>query len=46
MLTREETLEIYKTGSEAVISLIQRLKTIIEEQIIRITELEERVRLL
>jgi len=46
MLTREEILEIYNAGPEAVIYVIQRLETIIEEQAIRIAELEERVRLL
>jgi len=46
MLTREDILEIYKAGPEAVISEIQRLETIIEEQAIRTSELKERVRLL
>jgi len=46
MLTREEILSIYDAGPEAVISVIQRLETIIEEQAIRIAELEERVRVL
>lgn len=46
MFTREDLLEIYKAGPEAVISVIQRLETIIEEQSIRISELEERVKLL
>jgi hypothetical protein len=46
MLTREDIFEIYKAGREAVISVIQRLETIIEEQTIHIAELEERVRLL
>jgi len=46
MLTREDILEIYKAGPEAVISVIQRLETIIEEQATRIAELEERVSLL
>ncbi len=46
MLTREEILEIYETGPEAVIAVIQRLGYIIEEQTIRIAELEERVRIL
>lgn len=46
MLTREEILVIYEAGPEAVISVIQRLETIIEEQAIRIAELEERVRIL
>jgi hypothetical protein len=46
MLTREEILIIYDAGPEAVISAIQRLETIIEEQSIRIAELEERVKVL
>ena len=46
MLTREEILIIYDAGPEAVISVIQRLETIIEEQSIRIAELEERVKVL
>jgi len=46
MLTREEILVIYEAGPEAVISVIQRLETIIEEQSIRIAELEERVKVL
>ena len=46
MLTREEILEIYEAGSEAVISEIQRLDTIIKEQAIQINELEERVNIL
>ncbi len=46
MLTREEILVIYEAGPEAVISVIQRLETIIDEQSIRIAELEERVKVL
>ena len=46
MLTREEILVIYETGPEAVIFAIQRLEAIIEEQAIRIAELEERVKVL
>jgi Family of unknown function (DUF6444) len=46
MLTREEVLEIYEAGSEAVISEIQRLDIIIKEQAIQINELEERVNIL
>lgn len=46
MFTREEILVIYETGPEAVISVIQRLETIIEKQAIQIAELEERVRFL
>ncbi|BBL65741.1 Mobile element protein [Methanosarcina mazei TMA] len=46
MLTREEILIIYDSGPEAVISVVQRLETIIEEQSIRIAELEERVKVL
>lgn len=46
MLTREEILTIYEAGPETVISVIQRLETIIEEQAIRIAELEERVKVL
>ena len=44
MLTREEILVIYETGPETVIFVIQRLEAIIEEQVIRIAELEERVK--
>ena len=46
MLTREEILVIYEAGPEAVISVIQRLESIIEEQSIRTAELEERVNIL
>jgi hypothetical protein len=46
MLTREEILEIYKAGPEAVIAVIQRLESIIEKQASQIAELEERVRVL
>ncbi|MGB9133078.1 MAG: IS66 family transposase, partial [Methanosarcina sp.] len=46
MLTREEILVIYEAGPEAVISVIQRLETIIEKQPIQIAELEERVKVL
>jgi type II secretory pathway component PulJ len=46
MLSHEEILSIYEAGPEAVISVIQRLETIIEEQAIRISELEERVKVL
>lgn len=46
MLTREEILSIYEAGPEAVISVIQRLETIIEEQSILISKLEERVKVL
>jgi hypothetical protein len=46
MLTREEILVIYEAGPEAVISVIQRLETIIEKQAIQIAELEERVKVL
>ena len=46
MLTREEILVIYEAGPKAVISVIQRLETIIEEQSICIAELEERVKVL
>src|SRR5450759_5587941 len=47
MLTREEIFVIYEAGPEAVISVIQRLENIIEEeQAVRIAELEERVRVL
>ena len=46
MLTHEEILEIYETGPEAVIAVIQRLEYIIEKQDFQIAELEERVRVL
>ncbi|MCC4765932.1 IS66 family transposase, partial [Methanosarcina sp. DH1] len=46
MLTREEILEIYESGPEAVIAVIQRLESIIEKQDSQIAELEERVRVL
>jgi hypothetical protein len=46
MLTREEIIAIYEAGPEAVISVIQRLETIIEKQAIQIAELEERVKAL
>ena len=46
MLTREEILTIYEAGPETVIYVIQKLETIIEEQAIRIAELEERVKVL
>src|SRR5674536_258192 len=46
MLTREEIFVIYEAGLEAVISVIQRLENIIEEeQAVRIAELEERVKI-
>src|SRR5665811_766004 len=46
MLTREEIFVIYKAGPEAVISVIQRLENIIEEeQAVRIAELEKRVKI-
>ena len=46
MLTREEILEIYEAGPEAVIPVIQRLESIIKTQDSQIAELEERVRVL
>ena len=46
MLTREEIFVIYESGPEAVISVIQRLENIIEEeQAVRIAELEKRVKI-
>src|SRR5450759_4851384 len=46
MLTREEIFVIYEAGPEAVISVIQRLENIIEEeQAVRIAELEKRVKI-
>src|SRR5665648_348202 len=46
VLTREEIFVIYGAGPEAVISVIQRLENIIEEeQAVRIAELEERVKI-
>jgi len=46
MLTREEILEIYNAGPEAVIYVIQKLESINENQAIRTDELGERVKLL
>jgi hypothetical protein len=46
MLTCEDILAIYKSGPDAVISVIQRLETLIEKQAIRINELEEHVKFL
>lgn len=46
MLTREEIFVIYEAGPETVISVIQRLENIIEEeQAVRIAELEKRVKI-
>ena len=46
MLTCEEIFVIYEAGPEAVISVIQRLENIIEEeQAVRIAELEKRVKI-
>ena len=46
MLTHEEIFVIYEAGPEAVISEIQRLENIIEEeQAVRIAELEKRVKI-
>jgi len=46
MLTREEIFVIYEAGPKAVISVIQRLENIIEEeQAVRIAELEESVKI-
>ena len=46
MLTREEILETYKGGPEAVISVIQRLEKIIEKKDIQIDQLKEQVNIL
>jgi hypothetical protein len=46
MPTREDILEIYKAGPEAVISAIQRLEDIMEQQDIQIDQLKEQVRIL
>src|SRR5659263_262813 len=46
MLTREEILEIYEAGPEAVITAFQRLESIIEKQASQSAEHEERVRVL
>ena len=41
MLTREEITEIYEGDPKALISLIQNLEKRIEEQNVKITELEK-----
>ncbi len=46
MLTREEILEIYEAGPEAVIAVFQGYDAIIEKQASQVSELEERVRVL
>ena len=46
MLTREEILEIYEAGPEAVITAFQRLESIIEKQASQSAQHEERVRVL
>jgi hypothetical protein len=46
MLTREEITEIYEGDPKALISLIQNLEKRIEEQNVKITELEKQVHIL
>lgn len=46
MPTREDILEIYKAGPEAVISAIQRLEDIMEQQDIQIDQLKEQIEIL
>jgi hypothetical protein len=44
--TREDILEIYKAGPGAVISEIQRLEDIIEQQEIQIDQFKEQINIL
>ena len=46
MLTNEEITEIFEGDPKAVISIIQNLEKRIEEQDIKIAELEEQVKIL
>jgi hypothetical protein len=46
MPTREEITEIYEGDPKAVISIIQNLEKRMEEQDIKIAELEEQVKIL
>ena len=46
MLTREEITEVYEGDPKALISLIQNLEKRIEEQSIKIAELEKQVQIL
>lgn len=46
MLTREEITEIYEGDPKALVSLIQNLEKRIEEQNVKIAELEEQVKIL
>jgi chromosome segregation and condensation protein ScpB len=46
MLTREEITEIYEGDPKALISLIQNLEKRMEEQNVKITELEQQVKIL
>jgi TolA-binding protein len=46
MYSREEILKIYNTGSEAVISLVQRLETQMKAKDILIEQLREQIKLL
>ena len=46
MLTREEITEIYEGDPKALISLIQNLEKRMEEQNVKITELEKQVHIL
>jgi chromosome segregation and condensation protein ScpB len=46
MLTNEEIIEIFEGDPKAVISIIQNLEKRIEEQDIKIAELEEEIKIL
>jgi hypothetical protein len=46
MLTKEEIDEIYEGDPKALISLIQNLENRIEEQNVKIAELDEQVKIL
>jgi hypothetical protein len=46
MLTRGEITEVYEGDPKAVISIIQNLEKRIEEQDIKIAELEEEIKIL
>lgn len=46
MYSREEILKVYNAGSEAVISLVQRLDAQLKHKDILIEQLEEQIKLL
>ena len=46
MVTYEEITEIYEGDPKALVSLIQNLENRIEEQNVKIAELEEQVKIL